>query len=201
MNKSLKIGAIAGLIAGIVFGIAHEVFNQIAVSLGLYLPYWRPFVINNITVNIPLFGFWGIVLGIIYSRIYDIIPRKNIIKGVIYGLFLYFIIAFRIGTFDLAYGLLLDVAGGNFSGFFSWLSFGLVISILYESLHEKYNIPKEKKKIITYNIESGILPGALAGFCGGLVASVSQVIGHITGYWGLPTASGELVSTIEFWWS
>jgi len=48
----------------------------------------------------------------------------------------------------------------------------------------------------------GILPGAIAGLCGGIGAAIFAVIGHATGYWGVPAgASGELVSTIEFWWS
>ena len=36
---------------------------------------------------------------------------------------------------------------------------------------------------------------------GGLAASFFIVIGQVTGYWGMPTASGQFISTIEFWWS
>jgi hypothetical protein len=75
-----------------------------------------------------------------------------------------------------------------------------LLGILYESLHKKFDVPKEKKKIITYDMGGGILPGAIAGFFGGLAASVFAVIGHITGYFGIITA-GEVISTIDYWWS
>jgi hypothetical protein len=201
LTSSWKIGAGSGLIAGIVFGIIYEIFNQIAVSLGLFEIYWREITINNVVVNIPLFGFWGLVLGIIYSKVYNIIPKKSIFKGLIYGLFLYFIIPFRIETFDIAYGLYLDVFGVNFSGFFSWLSYGLILGILYDHLSKRYYPTKEELKIITYPMKSGILPGAIAGFSGGMAASISQVIGHATGYWGIPTTEGVIISTMDFWLS
>ena len=49
-------------------------------------------------------------------------------------------------------------------------------------------------------MKSGILPGAIAGLCGGISAGIFAVIGHVTGYWGIITA-GEVVSTIDFWMS
>jgi len=198
--KSWKIGAIAGLIAGIVLGIVFEISNQMAVSIGLWEPWWRPFAINNIVVNIPLFGFWGIVLGIIYSKTYNIIPKTGILKSLVYGLFLYFIITIRIETFSLAYGLYLDTAGHIFAGFFSWLSYGLVLGLLYEFLSNMYYPTKEKLKIKTYDMKGGIIPGAIAGIADGLASSASIVPGHITGYWGLPI-EGQIISTIDFWMS
>jgi len=198
--KSWKIGAIAGLIAGIILGVITEIFANIRVLLGLSMQETGLIITNNLVVNIPLFGFWGIVLGIIYSKIYSIVPRKGILKGLIYGLFLYFIISIRIETFTLGYGLYLDAVGHIFAGFFMWLSYGLVLGFLYESLHEKYNIPKEKKKIITYDIKGGLHPGAIAALSCGISAGSLAVIGHMTGYWGVYT-SGELVNTIEFWYA
>jgi len=169
--------------------------------MGLYDPWWRQFSINNVLVNIPLFGFWGIVLGIIYSKVYELVPGKGISKGLVYGLFFYFINMVRMATFHLAYARILDGAGYIFQGFFTWLIWGLVLGVLYEYLSGRFYPIKKEVKIITYDIISGILPGAIAGFCGGLAASIFQVMGHATGYWGTQAASGELVSTIEYWWS
>jgi len=199
--KSWKIGAVSGLLAGIVLGVVYEICNQIAASLGLFEPYWRPIVVNNIVVNILLFGFWGFILGIIFSKINNIIPRKDLSKGPVYGLFLYFIIVFRIETFSIPYGLFLDAVGGNFAGFFSWLTYGSVLGILYKYLSDRFYHPKKEVKIKTYDMRSGLFPGAIAGFCGGMPAAISQVVGHVTGYWGVPATSGQLISTIEYWWN
>ncbi|WP_455276474.1 hypothetical protein [[Eubacterium] cellulosolvens] len=199
--KSWKIGAISGLIAGIIAGIVCEYSNQLGNLLGLFDPYWKAFNTGNIIINIPIFGFWGIILGIIYSRIYYVVPKKAILKGVIFGLFIWFITKIRLETFELAYGRFIQAVGAISYGFFMWLSYGLVLGILYESLHKKYNIPKEKKKIIRYDMSSGILPGAISGLCGGVAASVFAVMGQITENWGVLTAGGQLISTIEFWWS
>jgi hypothetical protein len=82
------------------------------------------------------------------------------------------------------------------------ISLGLVLGILYEFLSDRYYPIKERKKIVTYDMSSGILPGAIAGFCGGMAASVIQIIGHATGYWGVPSGeSSQIISTTEFWWS
>ena len=202
MNNSLKVGIISGLIAGIISAIVYEIFNNIALSLDLFEPYWRPLQTGNIITFIPFFGFFGIVFGIIYSRTYDIIPKKGIWKGLIYGLFLYFFAIVRLQTFLISYGLLLNAAGELFTGFFSMISLGLVLGILYEFLKNRYHLTKEIKKIVTYDMSSGVLPGAIAGLCGGLAASVFAVIGHATGYWGVPSGAGsQILSTIEFWWS
>jgi hypothetical protein len=198
--KSWKIGAIAGIVAGIFGGILLEISNNIAISIGLHETWYRSICVGNIIVNIPFLGLYGVLLGIIYSTVYSIIPKRGVLKGLIYGLILYFIIPIRFGMFLISYGLILWAAGDYFSGFFLWIAFGLLLAFIYELLHQKYNIPKKEKKIIQYDITSGILPGAIAGFCGGLAASVFAVIGHVTGYWGV-FIEGEIFSTIDYWMS
>ena len=118
MDSSLKIGAVSGLIAGIVLGIVAEIFGNIRVLTGFYDSGTELYLTNNIVVNIPLFGFWGIILGVIYSKAYSVIPRKRILKGIIYGLILYILIVIRIEFFDFAYGSYLDAVGHIFVGFF-----------------------------------------------------------------------------------
>jgi len=202
MNNSLKAGIISGLIAGIISAIVYQFFTDIAVSLGLYDSWWRENVlcISTIAILIPILGFWGIIFGIIYSKVYSIIPKKGIWKGLIYGLFIWFITVFRIMTYLIPYGQYLNAAGEYFAYIFGAISFGLVLGILYEFLGSRYYPIKEKLKIKTYDMKSGILPGAIAGFCGGMAAGIVQVFGHVTGYWGVISA-GEVVSTIDYWMS
>jgi len=122
------------------------------------------------------------------------------LKGLIFGLFIWFITKVRVEAFDLAYGRFNQAAGSIFYGFFMWISFGLLLGILYDGLlnGEQYHI--REKRIKTYDMKSGIIPGAIAGIAGGVASSILSIIGHVTGYFGIITA-GEVVSTIEFWWS
>ncbi|MCW4033611.1 MAG: hypothetical protein NWF08_09515 [Candidatus Bathyarchaeota archaeon] len=198
MNNSLKAGIISGLIAGIVLGIFMEVFSQIAISIGFYEEWLRPLIINNFLVNIPLFVFWGIVLGVIYSKVHSLIPGKGVLKGLVYGLFLYVILVIRGDTFMIPYGLFLMVAGDLFSGIFIWPAYGLALGFFYQFLHNKYYPTKEEPKIITYSMKSGLLPGAIAGLMEGVAAGFVSVIGHLTGRWGVPVG-GEIISTISYW--
>ena len=200
MNNYLKIGAASGLIAGFVAGIILDIFASIATSMGLWEPYLRPIATNNIAVNIPLFGFWGVLLGIIYSRAYNVIPKKGVTKGLVYGFFLYLIAPIRIATFLIPYAAILTALATIFCWFFTLIVYGLLLGILYAFLGRKYSPTKEEPKTVTYDMKRGILPGAIAGLLGGVAASVFAVIGHVTGYWGIITA-GEVVSTIDYWMS
>jgi hypothetical protein len=200
MNNSLKVGIISGVITGIVWGIVVEIFQNIRVMMNIYDPWIRPLLTDNIPINIPLFGFWGIVLGIIFSRVYEVIPRKGIWKGVIYGLILYVIITIRIEFFSIAYGYYLTAFGDVFFYFFGWVFYGVVLSFLYELLLNKYHIVKEKRETIQYDLRSGIFPGAISGFISGFAVSIFAVLGHVTGLYGVfVTSKGQVVSTFDIW--
>lgn len=175
MTSSLKIGAVSGLVAGIVAAIVCEFSNQLANSLGLFAPYFREINTGNMIINIPVFGFWGIILGIIYSKAHYVVPKKGILKAVIYGLFIWFIVKIRVETFELAWGRNLQVAGAIFYGFLMWLSYGIVLGLLYEFLHSRHQLTEEKLKTPTYDMRGGILPGAIAGLAGGFATSVVAI--------------------------
>ena len=199
MSSSWKIGAVSGLIAGIAFLIVSEIFTGIRLSLDLVMDWSRPFLMGNTLVNIPLFLFWGMVLGVIYSKAHSLIQGKGVLKGLVYGLFFFVFVSVRLETFLIPYGYpILNVVGNLLWGFFVWISYGLVLGFLYEFLYNKYIPTKEEVKILTYDMKSGLLPGAIAGLMQGITAGVVSVIGHVTGLWGVPT-SGEIVSTISFW--
>ena len=199
MSSSWKIGAISGLIAGIAYFIVSEIFVGIRLSFDLVEPWARGFLENNTLVNIPLFFFWCVVLGIVYSRVHSLIPGKDILKGLIYGLFLFVIVSVSLESYLIPYGYsMLNVIGNLLWGFFIWIAYGLSLGVLYKLLHDRYLPDKEEPKIVTYPMNSGLLPGAIAGLMQGITAGVISVIGHVTGLWGVPTG-GEIVSTISFW--
>ena len=196
--KSWKIGAIAGIFAGIIFVVLSEIFLKIGLSIGLWDAWWRQYFVGNTIVNIPLFIFWGIVLGVIYSKVHDLIPGKGILKGLVYGLFFFLILPIRNETFMIPYGAVLNAIGNLFSAIFVWPVFGLSLGIFYKLLHDRYLPTKGKSIIVTYDMKSGLLPGAIAGIMQGIAAGFVSVIGHLTGQWGVPVG-GEIISTIEYW--
>lgn len=59
MRASLKAGIISGLIAGIFSMTVYGIFSNIAISMGLWEPWWGPIWTGNILVNVPLGGFLG----------------------------------------------------------------------------------------------------------------------------------------------
>jgi hypothetical protein len=198
MNDSLKVAIVAGLIAGFVLGVAYEFFDQVAASWRLFEPWWIPINTGNMIINIPIFGLWGIIFAVIYSKAYNVIPQEGVLKGLIYGLFLWIIISIRYITFDLAYGNPIGVVGVIFAGFFQCLLFGLVLGILYDELLFDGQL-SIKEKVKTYDLRSGILPGALAGLIGGIAASVVAIAGPALGLWKLYGFTIE--SSFDLWLS
>jgi len=177
--NTLKIGIIAGLIAGLIYGIFLIITENILATIELAF-FLSIHYLSKITTIEIIFGIiWSIIFGIIYSKAYHVIPGKAILKGLVFGLFLYFITHVRTAIWIIPYAYYYWAFLYVIQGIIPWISFGLVLGFLYESLHTIYEVPKEKKKIIQYNMKSGILPGGIAGFIGGIPAFISVVIGSI----------------------
>jgi hypothetical protein len=159
--KSWKIGAIAGLIAGIIAGLV-AVFITAPLIFRLGLPYlWIPLSPETTFTKIAIIEFtivliWGIILGIIYSRIQELIPGNRILKGLLFGLAYYWIFSIRIAMISFAYGQPVFMDARSLL-FLHPIIYGLVLGILYKA-------PKEKSKIKKHEIMSGIIPGAITGF-------------------------------------
>jgi len=195
--KSWKIGAIAGLIAGIVQGIVYSTFIQIAASFELMHPDWRPIIASSVEVNILLPVLWWIIFGIIFSKVYGVIPGKGMLKGFFFIIVLYLFITIRGTSFNLSYGYYQFVAGNLFCDTPSCIASGLVLGIAYESLHNRYYPSKKVSKIKQYDMISGFYPGAIAGLIGGMVASVVAILGPVLGIWGY-NVPVEL--SFDLWW-
>jgi hypothetical protein len=184
MNNSLKAGIISGLIAGIIQGILIYYIDIFAASIGLYESYWRQiyFEGGHLWIDVAVASIFGIILGMIYSKVYSLVPGKKNVKGLSYAIILFFVYNIRTLSYWLAYGWVLTSVAHSLQ-IISTLSFGILLGTLYEFLHNKYKIPKEKKKIIQYDWKSGIHPGAIAGLCGGMTASIVAIFGPAIGLW------------------
>ena len=184
--KSWKIGAVAGLIAGIVAGIVETISAITFLTIGLgYL--WLPPPPNAPILIITATGMvvniiWGVFLGIVYAKIYDLVPGKSISKSLLFGLICYFIYDIRGATYYLFYGDILTVIS-QISWIFTWIAYALVLGFIYEFLRSRYFITKERLKIIKYDIKNGIHPGAIAGLLGGISAFITIVIGIVMEFW------------------
>jgi hypothetical protein len=99
----------------------------------------------------------------------------------------------------IAYGYYLDMMGYIFSSSFQWIAYGLVLAFSYDLLQIRYSLTKEEPKIETYDMKSGIFPGAIAGIVTGFVASFANAILFLSGQFKLPGAPATL--TLDFWLS
>ena len=131
-----------------------------------------PFIIIAMTKFTIIF-IWGIILGIIYSRIHDLIPGKGILKGLIFGLTYYLIFNIRNVTFMIAYGFYPLVIGAFL--YISPIIYGLMLGILYKA-------PKEKMKVTEHDLKSGIIPGAITGLIFGIAAQISFIMSTYFGF-------------------
>jgi hypothetical protein len=200
--KSWKIGAIAGLIAGIFGGIVASISNTVANIIGL--PNQNIFVP---TTNIPeiyilINLIWGIIFGIIFTIVYGLIPDKYISKGLFYGLFIFLVTNFRDSSYLWPTGTLYlpVILSTCFIGFFQSIAYGSILAPLYKTLLKKYGVTKVERKIKTYDVKGGIIPGAIAGLLGGVFALISRILGGIIGlfpfFW--VAKEGEIIVVEDF---
>ena len=186
MSGSLKIGVVAGLIAGFVTAI-EAIFVSIPILLGLGPGYYGVVPIpatlqiaaNEIVNNL----IWGAIFGAIYSRTYKVIPGKGILKGLVLGLFGYLVFNIYFATIFLPFLFLEAVAGLVIRGILDWITYGLVLGILFEFLRVRYHLFEKEPEIIQYDMKSGIMPGAIAGIIGGLGTFFTIFASVYTGLW------------------
>ncbi len=167
MSSSWKIGAVSGLIAGLVAAIIGTVMLIVYLYAGLPL--------NPHSVNMPKFFtifilhtmFWSMILGVVYSRAHEVISDKLISKAVLFGLFCGLVYNIFDAVFLLAYSFIDSFHAIRIviMGLIVWIPFGLILASLYGRWYKG-----EKQKIITYDLKSGIHPGAIAGFICGILS-------------------------------
>jgi hypothetical protein len=170
LTSSWKIGAVSGLIAGIIAGI-------IAFFLAVYhlengFPYWGLEILETIPtkeiaiVEIPFYTITGIVFGIMFSKVYDLIPGKSIVKGFVAGLILYLIFSIRWYTFSI----MLNIPNTNLHYIVIYVPMGLITGISYAILNKRDTSNEEKFATKTYDLKGVFYPGAIAGIVSGITS-------------------------------
>ncbi|WP_455277424.1 hypothetical protein [[Eubacterium] cellulosolvens] len=143
ISYSVGSGIFPGAIAGIADGIAASIALIVSPLIGLQiagapieltLDFWISQAGAHGTINL----IWGIVFGVIFARVYNLIPGKGFMKGLYYG-FIIFVITRTNDAYALGFGLssssLFAIRTGLWSmfvGFFSTgIALGLVLGLLY----------------------------------------------------------------------
>jgi hypothetical protein len=169
MNNSLKRVIVAGLVAGIVSGIIAIICHILVLNLGLTPP-WRASAespISRIVESyIILNVIWGLIFGIIYSKIDGAIPARGLRKGFCYGLIIFLFTAVRDATFWYPYGFVYEAISWLFIAFFSSIVYGTLLEAIYKT---------EAQPVGNFDIQKGSQVGALTGLIGGIAAFLSAV--------------------------
>jgi len=121
-------GFYPGAFAGILGGIASFITNFASHDLAEYL---IPGHVIDFSLLLGQFGsqimhhlIWGVILGLIYPKVYNLVPGKGIVKGLIYGL----IGAYLINEVPTA---LHSIGYGNFIVAYMVIAIGGLQAIVY----------------------------------------------------------------------
>ncbi len=177
----MKNGYFVGMFAGAISGVVGAIGATISLILAAIfkLP-WSDatlpgvlsfnFLTTHLVYEIMTYLVFGSIFGVIYSIYYDSTPSKGISKGLVFGLILYLISNIRTGVLNVVY---FGYEGSSifawwWAGFFTLVSYGLVLGFLYE---------KPTQAIRRYDMKSGVFYGTVAGIVSGIVATIFMVIG------------------------
>jgi len=136
----MKSGIFAGAIAGVIMGICTVIIGFTSVFyIGIMQPTydietWTPtLTIWLALAQISLGLIWGSIFGAIYTFVYDIIPRKGVIKGLYFGLLIWLIKDIAAGSYTAL--MLMEVKTAInliYYGFFMWTIYGLILGYIYK---------------------------------------------------------------------
>lgn len=137
MKNPLIAGAIAGVVVYLVLSTTALIFSSLnfLVPAGGWEVWVRdlPTFLIGASVSLSLNVIWGMILGWIYSRLYDSIPSKGVMKGLYYGLLIWLFKDILAGSYvALMYFEILMAIHLIIYGFFMWTAFGLVLGYLYK---------------------------------------------------------------------
>jgi hypothetical protein len=136
MKNATLAGAIAGVVSAPALVASAIVFGNMGVfvppggSMEIWTPsMWILLILSHLSLDI----FWGMIGGAAYSYLYDMIPGKNVMKGLYFGLSIWVIKDVAAGSY-----LALTMNEANpaiiliITGFFMWIVYGPVIGYLYK---------------------------------------------------------------------
>jgi len=135
MKSGIRAGAIAGVVAGIVGVVCSAIFSNLGIIEVIVSPEIWDFslmVLFSIAFT-TLALIWGLIFGGIYTIVHDSIPRKGVIKGLLFGLIIWVIKDISAGSFlylvNLEYSSAIRLI---VIGLPMWITYGLVLGYLYK---------------------------------------------------------------------
>jgi hypothetical protein len=127
----MKSGAGAGGVAGFIAAIVSIIIG----FAGYYAGMWPESILGQtgyIVTMLILDTFWGIVLGFIFEKVYNLVPRSGVMKGFVYAMVIWFIANIQMGTFNLVTTPLMPIIVLIAYGFVVKAVFGVVLGVLYK---------------------------------------------------------------------
>ncbi len=136
MKNAILAGAIAGAVADIpVIASVYVLANMGAIQPPVgTMEIWTPSMFMLLGVaHLALDIFWGMIAGAAYSYLYNMIPSKGVVKGLIFGFSIWVIKDVAAGSY-----LALTMMQVNsaiiliIGGFVMWIVYGLLLGYLYK---------------------------------------------------------------------
>jgi hypothetical protein len=140
MKNIVLASAIAGLISGLLSAII-VLMGRMLKLFGVLAPLENAFIFSVGWTILTL--IFCIFFGLLYKRIYDSIPGRSMMKGLFFGLLIWFMKDIAAGAFLIFSGTLVAegllewiTAGVNLIvlGSYMWPIYGLVLGALYKKV-------------------------------------------------------------------
>ena len=135
----MKSGNLAIFFAAVIAAVSAVVFSIIFGVIGIAVTTVDPVLIKPdwvllwVSVVILMDVFWYTFFGLIFTRVYDIVPGKGILKGLVYSYIVFLISNIRFSVFQLAFWQCPQwLWSFNILGIFIWTVWGLALGALYK---------------------------------------------------------------------
>ena len=139
MKNAILAGAIAGAVADI--PVIASVF--VLLNMGVFQPpvgsteMWNSMIMLLGVAHLALDIFWGMIGGVAYSYLYNMIPGKGVVKGLCFGVSIWVIKDVAAGSYLALTMLVVNSAIILIiGGFVMWIAYGLVLGYLYRKPSE-----------------------------------------------------------------
>jgi hypothetical protein len=155
--SGIQVGAIAGLLGGAIALLSRVLGGIIGVFPFLYINLeggqiiFEDFslqLLSGISSQIFINMIWGIILGVIYVKVYNLVPGEGVRKGFLFGMMFFLVASSRASIYLFLWG---DFDGGwmyIFVGFFNALFYGLFLGLLYRKPAEASSVKKEDIQMV-----------------------------------------------------
>jgi hypothetical protein len=140
LKKGILFGALAGIIGGIAVlsvimtGVWNPIYTE-AEFVELFGPpkIWTTEMLIYLWIAVLAHDtFWGVIFGLFYTRTFDVIPGKGILKGLVFSMAIYLVSNVRMSELMSNLGNTAWPKWGITNGFVFFIAYGLAIGYLYK---------------------------------------------------------------------